>query len=483
MPIHEESSSPVESNAPDGYKPDPPSTSKHYPSQPPMTINTAKPALRAGAELLELVILYGQKMSPDSNIVVNRHSTIDDYKPSMDEAPELQTLVSTLAGNPVYIRPELQSTKLLHSIFHSAHYENNAPSDNVEETALSNNGALEKLKPYVSLYTTNENQPVWALTDKSWHDMVLVSQEPLSENTNHRIVSLSTSATLFKFQWADHTFQWELKVANTREGESQMSPVLQPAVRNSSQRPYDLQCYNTNTQSLVAEFTGGMKQFVLWSLPAEAPSTMVEDTMKMRSIFQEETSESGDQQQQPPAKTSFESNTHNPFKNRASISPVSHFATHPFTSFLIASGLLINDHVSSLLQSLGGGNDALRLILDPDFSKGSLNETNNATAPVTRPMETITDPYISRGRHHPNFRQHLDDASSIAYSDYTGMDESDQIGFHHNSRYSVKSIELNPGCCHCYWGHGFWWKWCPLCVPGGWCERVICGGGRPRRRW
>jgi hypothetical protein len=479
MSIHEESSSAVESDPQDGQRPEPQSTAKHYPSQPPMTINTAKPALRAGAELLELVILYGQKISPESNILVNRHPAIDDSKHSMEETPELQTVVSSLAGNSLYIRPELQSTKLLHSIFHSAHYENNA-SDHAEAPTRLNGAALDKLKRYVSLYTTNDNQPVWALTDKSWHDMVLVSQEPLSENTNHRIVSLSTSATLFKFQWGDHTFQWELKVADTREGESQISPVLKPAIRNSSQRPYDLQCYNTNTQSLVAEFTGGMKQFVLWSLPTSAPSTSVEDTMKMRSIFQEDSVELGDQQ---PTKNSFESNTHNPFKNRASISPVSHFATHPFTSFLIASGLLINDHVSSLLRSLGGGNDALRLILDPDFSNGAINETNNGSAAVTRPMESITDPYISRGRHHPNFRQHLDDASSIAYSDYTGIDESDQTGFHHNSRYSIKSIELNPGCCHCYWGHGFWWKWCPLCVPGGWCERVLCGGGRRRRQW
>lgn len=459
-------------NAPDSSPAS--SASKHYPSQPPMTINTGKPALRAGAELLELVILHGQKNSSETIHIPDLGSEAT--------TSDLYTLVTTLTGNTIYVRPELQSTKLLHSIFHSAHYE----SSTLSEAKLSGR-TLEKLKPYVSLYALDHTAPVWALTDKSWHDMVLVSQEPLSDNTNHRIVSLSTSATLFKFQWGDHTFQWELKQADAREGESQISPVLQPAVKASDQRPYDLQCYNTATHTLVAEFTGGMRQFVLWSLPASSPSTSAEDAIKMRSIFREENGSTTQLTDHQP-KTSSESsrNTHNPFKhtnnnnsnnnNRQSATPVSHFATHPFTSLLILGGLLINDHVSSLLQSLGGGSDALRVILDPEFSRGGINESTGSS--ITRPMESISDPYVSRGRHHPNIRQHLDDASSIAYTD--GPDEN---GYRNSSRYSVKSIELNPGCFRCYWGYGFWWTWCPLCVPGGWCERVLCGGGRRRRRW
>lgn len=442
-----------------------PSSSKHYPSQPPMTINTAKPALRAGAELLELVILHGQKMG---NI------SIPDLTNISEDTTDLHTIVTTLAGNHVFVRPELQSTKLLHSIFHSAHYENFSPADGPAQDTKLSVRTLEKLRPYVSLYSVHEHvTPVWALTDKSWHDMVIVSQETLSENTNHRIVSLSTSATLFKFQWGDHTFQWELKLADARHGESQLSPVLQSAVRTSSHRSYDLQCFNSSTQTLVAEFTGGMRSFVLWSLPPTSPTTNSQDTLKVRAMFPDPPIHD-----QPRTSTESVPNTHNPFKhsntNNNNSPAVSHFATHPFTSLLILSGLLINDHVSSLLQSLGGGSDALRVIMDPEFSRGGINETT-----ITRPMESISDPYISRGRHHPNIRQHLDDASSIAYTD--GPDES---GYRSNSRYSVKSIELNPGCCRCYWGYGFWWTWCPLCVPGGWCERVLCGGGRrSRRRW
>jgi hypothetical protein len=478
MSIHEEeeaSSSPLPSMSsqdvsaiPDSSSiPSPPSTSKHYPSQPPMTINTAKPALRAGAELLELVILHGQKMG---NI------TIPELTNSGEDTTDLYSMVTTLAGNHIYARPELQSTKLLHSIFHSAHYENSSSSGDTNQDTKLNVRTLEKLRPYVSLYAIHDHvTPVWALTDKSWHDMVIVSQETLSENTNHRIVSLSTSATLFKFQWGDHTFQWELKSADSREGESQLSPVLQSAVRTSSHRSYDLQCFNTASKALVAEFTGGMRSFVLWSLPSTSPPTAAQDGLKMRTIFPEQTTSFNDQ-----SRTSSEStpNTYNPFKNANhtnNTSAVSHFATLPFTSLLILSGLLINDHVSSLLQSLGGGSDALRLIMDPEFSRDGINEST-----ITRPMESIADPYISRGRHHPNIRQHLDDASSISYTD--GPDEN---GYHSSSRYSVKSIELNPGCCRCYWGYGFWWTWCPLCVPGGWCERVLCGGGRRnhRRRW
>ncbi|KAI9322859.1 hypothetical protein BX666DRAFT_1899021 [Dichotomocladium elegans] len=40
---------------------------------------------------------------------------------------------------------------------------------------------------------------------------------------------------------------------------------------------------------------------------------------------------------------------------------------------------------------------------------------------------------------------------------------------------SVKSIELDPGLMHCWWGIGCCWSWCPCCMPGGWCDRLRWG--------
>ncbi|ORY93882.1 hypothetical protein BCR43DRAFT_495498 [Syncephalastrum racemosum] len=37
---------------------------------------------------------------------------------------------------------------------------------------------------------------------------------------------------------------------------------------------------------------------------------------------------------------------------------------------------------------------------------------------------------------------------------------------------SVKSIELDPGIWHCFFGQGCWWTWCACCMPGGWCDRL-----------
>ncbi|KAI8375777.1 hypothetical protein BD560DRAFT_391880 [Blakeslea trispora] len=36
---------------------------------------------------------------------------------------------------------------------------------------------------------------------------------------------------------------------------------------------------------------------------------------------------------------------------------------------------------------------------------------------------------------------------------------------------SFKSIELDPGIWHCWWGYRFWWSWLPCCMPGGCCDR------------
>ncbi|KAG0177358.1 hypothetical protein DFQ28_010322 [Apophysomyces sp. BC1034] len=124
----------------------------------------------------------------------------------------------------------------------------------------------------------------------------------------------------------------------------------------------------------------------------------------------------------------------------------------PFTSFLLLSGLFIIDHITSMLRSLGNDTEALRLIMDPTFVH----------------KKTLAD-----------------DASSsvdVPYAD-------DDLGLVHQrwSSASAKSIELDPGVWHCWWGYGCWWTWCPCCMPGGWCDRLWIklrgqARSRPRRK-
>lgn len=49
---------------------------------------------------------------------------------------------------------------------------------------------------------------------------------------------------------------------------------------------------------------------------------------------------------------------------------------------------------------------------------------------------------------------------------------------------SIKSIELDPGIWHCFFGQGCWWTWCACCMPGGWCDRlwINCRLGLRHRR-
>lgn len=53
------------------------------------------------------------------------------------------------------------------------------------------------------------------------------------------------------------------------------------------------------------------------------------------------------------------------------------------------------------------------------------------------------------------------------------------------SSHSNKSIELDPGFWHCYWGYGCWWSWFPCCMPGGILDRAMIklkGGYPPTSR-
>lgn len=142
----------------------------------------------------------------------------------------------------------------------------------------------------------------------------------------------------------------------------------------STQDQYDLRCYHSKT--LVAEITQQGSRFILWE------------------------------------------QTKNPFR-----SPV-------WSSFLLLSGLLLHDHLTSMLRSLGGGPEALQIVMaeEDNESLGS-----------------------------------FDGDSSLYYADQGLVD----VG-----RGSVKSIELDPGVWRCWWGYGFWWTWCSCCMPGGWCDKI-----------
>ncbi|KAG1443110.1 hypothetical protein G6F56_010793 [Rhizopus delemar] len=100
---------------------------------------------------------------------------------------------------------------------------------------------------------------------------------------------------------------------------------------------------------------------------------------------------------------------------------------------IIFSGLIVHDHVKSLLKSLGNSPEALKTLLYFNQSQPSEEEEPGDA-------ESLSSSYLRH--HYPR--------DSLAQS--------------------FKSIELNPGLWH--WWQKIWWSCFPCCMPGGCCDRA-----------
>ncbi|KAI9366641.1 hypothetical protein BD770DRAFT_433103 [Pilaira anomala] len=116
----------------------------------------------------------------------------------------------------------------------------------------------------------------------------------------------------------------------------------------------------------------------------------------------------------------------------------------PFTTLVLLSGLLVNNHIKTLLKSLGNSDDALQLIIDTPKKQQDQEEEYDDIA-------SLSSTYP---RNYPGHQSLVDDRGS-----------------RWSSAESFKSIELDPGLWHCWWGYKFWWSWLPCCMPGGCCDR------------
>ncbi|KAI8646030.1 hypothetical protein BD408DRAFT_411004 [Parasitella parasitica] len=160
----------------------------------------------------------------------------------------------------------------------------------------------------------------------------------------------------------------------------------------------------------------------------------------------------------------YQNNGHNPFRK---LTQIDHH-----TTLFILSGLLVNHYLKHLLKSLGGGPEALKMTVDPSevYISGSKIKS-------------------SPGFHHEqeNDEEEDDDVASLSY--YPGHQSLVYVGDPNNrwssSAQSSKSIELDPGLWHCWWGYTFWWSWFSCCMPGGYCDKArfrLKGHNRPKIR-
>ncbi|KAI7892862.1 uncharacterized protein EV154DRAFT_503800 [Mucor mucedo] len=149
--------------------------------------------------------------------------------------------------------------------------------------------------------------------------------------------------------------------------------------------------------------------------------------------------------------------TTNPFRKSAILED------DPFTTLVLLSGLLVHQHVKNLRKSLRSsskGMDPLGFIMDPP--------------PATINKEpTVFNNTMYNNEEEEEEEEDIASLSSTYVKNYPGHQSLvDERGTRWSSADSFKSIELDPGVWHCWWGYSFWWSWFPCCMPGGCCDRA-----------
>ncbi|KAI9485695.1 MAG: hypothetical protein EXX96DRAFT_546087 [Benjaminiella poitrasii] len=223
-----------------------------------------------------------------------------------------------------------------------------------------------------------QKQPLWKLVRRDRHNMSLLYQQ--------QSYSLSITPPQFRFTFLNQAYHWQLQLTT------------------------GLKCYQTNTNTLIADFQNDRLSLVQYTT------------------------------------------SNNPFRQQQNFNGSRR--DDPFTTLIILTGLLVNQHIKVILKSLGDGPD----VVDP--SKRSDNMIV---------YEPHGDEYMTSG----------DIASiiSVTNRNYPGHqslvdDFQEQSSRWSSSAPSFKSIELDSGVCHCWWGYTCWWSWFPFCMPGGYCDRI-----------
>ncbi|KAI7856294.1 hypothetical protein BDC45DRAFT_64644 [Circinella umbellata] len=351
------------------------------------------------------LIFYRPQMALHKVLQQGVEIVSNDEQQKGNEQQDGKITTATVASATTTV-PTATNTTVTSSTTATSIITNNSATDTNNNTTHTRVTVPSHLLPYVTLYGPRK-QALWSLTSKDWHTMDFASPQL------EKVITLTTSTSLFSFLWINRkAYQWRL------------IPITTAAAGKGQQKqyPYDLRCYQDD--KLIAEFVDS--RFIQWST--------------------EEKEKPGQQQNQ---KFNFMHDIQ-------------------FTSFLLLSGLLIHEHLSSILRSLGGGPEAVQLVTDPTFA---------ATAMMDDRDNDYDDDYGSLGSFYTGGNvdgerefadQGLVDGQTAPragwYSSHSG------VGGHHAG--SIKSIELDPGCMRCFWGYGFWWTWCPCCMPGGWFDRL-----------
>ncbi|KAI8341458.1 hypothetical protein BC941DRAFT_510663 [Chlamydoabsidia padenii] len=367
--------------------------------------------------------------------------------------------------------------------------DNNDTNSNLDDRSLQRLVIPKQRQQYVTLYDAKNNQPLWSLIEQDWHTMTLLSRQ-----LPHQYILMTTST--FSFVWegmGDNRFgspqqqqptpflfpyQWHMKMAD--DGKS-MDLLCEQVQSDQTKKP-------------VALLTKQATQLILYG--NDDPSIMANK---------------GNSSNENQLDTTTSSINKNPFRStQHSDNDDRQRKLDSLDAFLVLSSLLLYDLIHSQLYALGGGPEAMVMMIERQqealkeemgifhrqyqyytqqqqqhLPTGAIMMVMDDDALRMNPSRYYTNHGLVAGGN--DFDDDFDDDDDTSSLDRNG-DNDHSFGVTNNrtrwsSSASMKSLELDPGLWRCWWGYGCWWSLFPCCMPGGWCDRAwIKARGGARRK-
>ncbi|KAI8337205.1 hypothetical protein BC941DRAFT_470939 [Chlamydoabsidia padenii] len=266
---------------------------------------------------------------------------------------------------------------------------------------------------YATLYDVTDDRPLWTLSEQDWHTMTLVSRQ-------HPHYSVLMTTSTFSFTWKE--------ISGTGDGQQRHSclfPYQWQMQLGDDEETIDLLCeqWQPNQTKRPVAWLGATR---LTLFGCTSTTTTSGNHNKDDTIIAETAMDGTDR------------STHGTMRPLDSLD-----------TFLILSGLLLYELISSQIRTLGGGIEAMKMMIERQ--QQALAEETRLFYQQGLSTTTMVKRDLDQDR---------------PYQDAM-MDEDWVMDDHRwSASGSLKSLELDQGWWRC------WWHWIPCCMPGSWCDRI-----------
>jgi hypothetical protein len=265
---------------------------------------------------------------------------------------------------------------------------------------------------------------------------------------NHLCTTLSFSNDIYYyFQYQQPQLQQQQQQQKKQEFQEQLlllNKVKQPLWKLTNQDWHGITIQHLQQTAVVLSTTppqfrfSSNNQMYHWQLTAAV-------TFYTLTCYQTDTKSVISELHQDQFKIYHHTTNNNPFRI---------IIDDPLTTLIISTGLLVRQHINTLLKSLGGNIQMIIHWNTTSFNDDVDDDDDDDDDEYGDDIASLSSTYP---KHHYPGHQSLVDSNNTRWS---------------SSAQSFKSIELAPGVWHCWWGYTCWWSWFPCCMPGGLCDRA-----------